>query len=167
VSTQGGAHLQSLAAAGAGAPGSRLAAHGAAASVAEAADDLLADVLKQADARAVDLFQLAEQGRSAAPGLAGELALLRESLREQDEIQQRTVVVLAAGSLSMTLGYLLWLVRGGALAASVLASLPAWRLIDPLPILSRLHERETDESGEEEDEDIAAFSDRPADTGRA
>jgi hypothetical protein len=77
------------------------------------------------------------------------------------------VVVLAAGSLSMTLGYLLWLVRGGALAASVLASLPAWRLIDPLPILSRLHDRETDESGEEEDEDIAAFSDRPADTGRA
>ncbi|MEX0744435.1 MAG: cadherin-like domain-containing protein, partial [Phycisphaeraceae bacterium] len=171
LSAQGGAYLQSLAAGGAGVPGFRLAAHGIAAPAAEPADDLLADVFKQVDVRALDLFQLAEQGGSAAAeGLAGDLARLRESVREQDEIQQRTVVVLAAGSLSMTLGYLLWLVRGGALAASVLASLPAWRLIDPLPILSRLQDRETDESDEsdeEEDETIAAFSDAPADTGRA
>jgi len=168
AAADGGTRLQTLTAAG-GSTGVRLAGAAIAVSApaSDAPGDLLADV-KQIDVRPVDLFQIGEQGRSAsAEGLAGELALLRESVREQDEIQQRTVVVLAAGSLSMTLGYLLWLVRGGALAASVLASLPAWRLIDPLPILSRLQDRETDESGEEEDEAIAVFSDGPADTGRA
>jgi hypothetical protein len=127
--------------------------------------DLLADV-KQVDARPLDLFQTAEQGRSSgASGLAGELARMRDGLREQDAIQSRTVVVLAAGSLSMTLGYLLWLVRGGALAASVLASLPAWRLLDPLPILSRLRDR-NDDSAAEDDETIAAFYDERDDSGR-
>jgi len=35
-------------------------------------------------------------------------------------------------------GYLLWLIRGGTLMGSVLSSLPAWRLVDPLPVLGSL-----------------------------
>jgi hypothetical protein len=30
-----------------------------------------------------------------------------------------------------------WLARGGALLASLASSLPAWALVDPLPVLSR------------------------------
>ena len=41
-------------------------------------------------------------------------------------------------SSGFTVGYLLWLVRGGTLMGSVLSSLPAWRLVDPLPVLAEL-----------------------------
>jgi hypothetical protein len=47
----------------------------------------------------------------------------------------------------------LWLVRGEVLLTSLLASLPAWRLIDPLPVLSFLNKRSDDE---EEDDSIEA-----------
>ena len=39
---------------------------------------------------------------------------------------------------SLSVGYILWLLRGGTLLASVMASLPAWRSIDPLPVLEGL-----------------------------
>jgi large repetitive protein len=52
--------------------------------------------------------------------------------------------------------YVLWLVRGGVLLGSYLSALPAWRLLDPLPVLAQ--------PGEEEDEDDEAF-DREPDRG--
>jgi len=128
---------------------------------AEPGVDLLTDVVKQVEVRVLDLFQLDDKHSVRAPGAEGlgsDLARLRDGLREQDDIQARTVVTLTAGSLSVTFAYLLWLIRGGALAASMLSALPAWRLLDPLPILARGDDEE-DESGEEDDPAIASFSD--------
>jgi hypothetical protein len=124
---------------------------------------LLGEILRQDDTRANGLFQPDEKGRSAGEVvLAEELESLRETLREQDEIQARGTVVLAAGSLSMTLAYLLWLIRGGALVASALSALPAWRILDPLPVLARAPEDEDEEDPEEEDDQtIVSFSDEP------
>jgi len=54
------------------------------------------------------------------------------------EKMQRIVIgssTAVAGSLSV--GYVIWLVRGGVLLSSLLSSLPAWRVLDPLPILGR------------------------------
>lgn len=39
-------------------------------------------------------------------------------------------------STSLTVGYVVWMVRGGTLAASLVASLPAWTSFDPLAIVS-------------------------------
>jgi hypothetical protein len=145
-------------------PALRLAGHGLATSTVEVAgDDLLGEILRQDDTRANGLFQPDEKGRSAGEVvLAEELESLRETLREQDEIQARGTVVLAAGSLSMTLAYLLWLIRGGALVASALSALPAWRILDPLPVLARVPEDEDEEDPEEEDDQtIVSFSDEP------
>ena len=141
---------------------SRFSAHGIAAPDAKVIGELIADLVKQVEVRAVDLFQLGEQqGRSEREeGLGGDLERLRDSLREQNEIQTRTVVTLTAGSLSMTLAYLVWLIRGGALAASMLSALPAWRLLDPLPVLARMND-EDDQDGEEDEHAIASFSDAP------
>ena len=36
----------------------------------------------------------------------------------------------------MSIGYVVWLVRGGILMSSMLSALPAWQMIDPLPILA-------------------------------
>ena len=50
--------------------------------------------------------------------------------------------------------YVLWLVRGGVLMGSYLSALPAWRILDPLPVLARRgDEEEQDEEGIEGAED--------------
>ncbi len=41
-------------------------------------------------------------------------------------------------SSGFTVGYMIWLLRGGTLMGSMLTSLPAWRLVDPLPVLAEL-----------------------------
>ncbi len=51
-------------------------------------------------------------------------------------------------SVSFSVGYVLWTVRGGYLLSSVLAQMPAWRFIDPLPII----DYEEDSLEDEEDE---------------
>ncbi|MFK7993192.1 MAG: cadherin domain-containing protein, partial [Granulosicoccus sp.] len=38
----------------------------------------------------------------------------------------------------LSIGYFLYLIRGGAIMSSMLTSLPAWRFVDPLPILGSL-----------------------------
>ncbi|MGI9324712.1 MAG: hypothetical protein ACR2PZ_05795, partial [Pseudomonadales bacterium] len=45
--------------------------------------------------------------------------------------------------------YVVWLVRGGVVLSSVLSSLPAWRLIDPLPVLATVLSNSQDEEDEE------------------
>ena len=129
--------------------------------------DLLGEGLRHSDGRASGLSQSGERGRSAAElTLAQDLEALRDTLGEQDdEFQNRGTVALAAGSLSMTLAYLLWLVRGGALVASALSALPAWRMLDPLPVLTRVSDDEDEEEGEvDDDEAIASFAAHPAGT---
>ena len=49
----------------------------------------------------------------------------------------------------MSIGYVLWLIRSGLLLSSVFAAMPAWRWIDPLPVLDHNDdddENDTDES---------------------
>ena len=55
-----------------------------------------------------------------------------------DRERRSTVMVVgAAGGLTslVSVGYVLWAVRGGSLIGSLLAALPLWRWLDPLPIL--------------------------------
>ena len=40
-------------------------------------------------------------------------------------------------SIGLSVGYVVWLLRGGMLLASLLSSMPAWQFLDPLPILAR------------------------------
>ena len=53
-------------------------------------------------------------------------------------VERRNVV---ASSIALTtglsVGYVIWLVRGGALLGSMLSAMPAWQMIDPLPVLTR------------------------------
>ena len=64
--------------------------------------------------------------------------------------------VLASSGLSV--GYVLWLARGGALVATLMSSVPAWASVDPLPVLSQMRRRGAgdgtgaDDGGTEDDE---------------
>jgi hypothetical protein len=42
----------------------------------------------------------------------------------------------AIATTSLSVGYVVWLLRGGSLFASLLSSLPAWAAFDPLPVLN-------------------------------
>ena len=59
---------------------------------------------------------------------------------EQMELQAKLPQVLlgasAAFTSGITVGYLVWVIKGGQIAAAVMANLPAWRFIDLLPILN-------------------------------
>ena len=79
----------------------------------------------------------------------GQLTQLLRSddlLRRLDEAQRQTLgraedhqsaiassIALTGG---MSIGYAMWLVRGGVLASSMLSALPAWQTVDPLPVLA-------------------------------
>ena len=54
-----------------------------------------------------------------------------------DQTSIQYYVGLAASSAGVaSIGYFVWLLRGGALAAAVTTSLPTWRLIDPATLIS-------------------------------
>jgi len=91
---------------------------------------------------------------SRAPGLAGDLDRVRDDMGEQADLHHWVSGSIAVGSFGLTVGYVLWLLRGGALLASLLSSLPAWRLIDPLPVLSRVDE---EEDGDEDQDAFVSF----------
>ncbi len=41
----------------------------------------------------------------------------------------------AATSSMLTVGYLVWMVRAGALLSTFVSSMPAWQTFDPLPVI--------------------------------
>lgn len=56
---------------------------------------------------------------------------------EMQQRQQTIAVGMATGmSVSFAAGYVIWLLRGGSLLASLLAATPLWKSFDPLPVLA-------------------------------
>jgi hypothetical protein len=74
--------------------------------------------------------------------------------RQRDQEQQaasfaQTLIGSSVGVTSgLSVGYLIWLLRGGTLVGSMLSSLPAWRFVDPLPVLGSLGDVTDDEDEE-------------------
>ncbi len=82
-----------------------------------------------------------------------ELDQIRNETRHDIAFTKVTAGVSIATTTGLSVGYVAWLVRGGALLSSVLSSMPAWRMIDPLPILS--YKRQDD--AEEDDESLESM----------
>ena len=79
---------------------------------------------------------------------------IREEADERQETEQRFIASTVTVSTAFSVGYVVWLVRGGVLLTSVLSSLPAWRMVDPLPVLGRMDEDEEQAFADEEDEGL-------------
>jgi hypothetical protein len=60
---------------------------------------------------------------------------LGQTMDEQAEKRSLFVDMIKTTGFVLSTGLLAWLIRGGALVSSLLASLPAWRHFDPIPIL--------------------------------
>ena len=52
----------------------------------------------------------------------------------------------AALASSVSVGYMIWLIRGGQVIAALMAHLPAWKLIDPTYVLENVVDEEDDSS---------------------
>lgn len=87
---------------------------------------------------------------------SGQLDRLRADVQEELQLDKSITISVAGVSLGLSLVYVLWLIRGGVLMGSYLSALPAWRVLDPLPVLSRV-----DEEAEEDDEALDAVAERP------
>ncbi|TVO53274.1 cadherin-like domain-containing protein [Denitromonas halophila] len=61
---------------------------------------------------------------------------LRESAEGETQGEQQSIGATMVTGAGLTIGYVAWLIRGGVLLTSLLSTMPAWRLLDPLPILN-------------------------------
>ena len=87
-----------------------------------------------------------------------EMDRVREEVRKEFDLDKTVTVSVAGVSLGMSVVYVLWLIRGGVLMGSDLSALPAWRILDPLPVLSRV-----DEDTADEDDALDAMAQQPGD----
>lgn len=88
-------------------------------------------------------------GQGLFPSLQDSLALLNdarysgalaEAVQDIKDVRPTLTSAIVGGtaavSTGLSVGYVVWTLRSGILMTSLLSSLPAWRFIDPLPILS-------------------------------
>ncbi len=101
----------------------------------------------------VDALQRSEQFKQFEQLLVSNdfrdnLDRVRSGFEDLKFLDQTVVGSTAAVSSGLSVGYVAWLLRGGVLLSTVLSSMPAWNLVDPLPILAS-----TRKTGSDEDDD--------------
>ena len=102
-------------------------------------------------------FSGGEATLQSAKNLIERLDREREAEQELAELDTQVVASAITVSTGLSIGYIVWLVRGGLLVGSVLSSMPAWRWIDPLPVLSNL-----DGSLDDDDESLQSMVEKNA-----
>ena len=85
-----------------------------------------------------DLFYTGDTTALKNADLINQMDSQREQLENGSILNPGVVGGAVSVSTGLSIGYVIWLVRGGLLIGSVLSALPAWRNIDPLPVLSSL-----------------------------
>jgi hypothetical protein len=81
------------------------------------------------------------------------LNVLKEEVANESFVSQAVIGTTMFTATSISVGYVIWLIRGGVLLSSVLSSLPAWQMVDPLPVLGYLDEDEDELAGDETETD--------------
>lgn len=98
-------------------------------------------------------------------GFKQELDQLREEVHEEAEVEKVIVRSVLAVTIGLSIGYVVWLVRAGVLLSSILSSLPAWLLVDPLPVLGYLGKGPKDD--EDDDESLESVVSKGVDAGKS
>jgi hypothetical protein len=73
--------------------------------------------------------------RIANPTLAVRLDAMARQIGSRGKAEPMTVRAVKQTFVAITVGYVVWSLRGASLLASLLTSMPLWRSLDPLPIL--------------------------------
>jgi hypothetical protein len=81
-----------------------------------------------------------------------------DSVRDQltSLVQSQSFVIGSALTVStgLTVGYVMWMLRGGMLLSSIVAQIPVWSLMDPLVILSRADDDDEDKPRDDDQESL-------------
>ena len=80
--------------------------------------------------------------------LRDSLDAVKQEMTSQNTLSQVYLGSAIVSSIGLSVGYVVWLLRGGMLIASLLSSMPAWQFLDPLPILAR--KKDDDDSDDNE-----------------
>ena len=86
-----------------------------------------------------------------APEFVDELDRMRDILEQQAQTKGIIITSGTAATVGLSVGYLFWLLRAEVLLGSLLSSMPAWRMVDPLPVLGRLAQDDEDENADDDD----------------
>lgn len=71
----------------------------------------------------------------AFANMSRELDMFDHDFKVEGAVDQVTFATLSSITGVLTVGYVLWMVRGGMLMASFVSSIPAWQSVDPLNIV--------------------------------
>ena len=103
----------------------------------------------------LSLAALAAQAATrSSTAIAGQLAPTLPTRDEgrtdddSDSLVEALATPVVAGGLVFSATLLLWATRAGGLVAAMMASVPAWRSLDPLPILKRADKRDHDDGAD-------------------
>ncbi len=96
------------------------------------------------------LFSSSDNGEGllSGSGFVDGIDQLRDEYEDEVRLQEIVIGSGFAVSGGISLAYVLMLARSGVLLSSVLSTLPAWRLVDPFPILSNFGQTPGDEDSE-------------------
>ncbi|TFH49345.1 MAG: cadherin repeat domain-containing protein [Lysobacterales bacterium] len=86
---------------------------------------------------------------SKEEGFQQELDKVQDEISELAKIESTVVGSSAVVTTGLSVGYVVRLARGGMLLASLLSSMPAWRAIDPLPVLANFRDNAEDDADDE------------------
>jgi VCBS repeat-containing protein len=79
-----------------------------------------------------------------------------ESVEGQERKEQLSAEAAAGVGVSLTVGFVSWALRAGAMATSFLAAMPSWRHFDPLPVLAEDKKRNQASVADEDQESSKA-----------
>jgi hypothetical protein len=91
----------------------------------------------------IDITRLSPEGYQL---VRNSLDAIKEEVSREIMLGKTVLGSAIATSVGLSAGYVVWMLKGGSLMASVLSSLPAWQLTDPLAIL-------VGTKGDEDDDD--------------
>ena len=109
-------------------------------------DPQVVDALKESLAD-LDISSLTRESYEL---IRSSLDTFKEELGKDLLFDKALVSSAVASSIGLSAGYVIWMLKGGSLLASVLSSLPAWQLADPLSILAGRRDEDDDEESLED-----------------
>ena len=78
------------------------------------------------------------------------------TISEREELAGKVAVGSAAVvTTSLSVGYVIWILRGGSLLTTFMSAMPAWQAFDPLPVLQSFHK-----ATEEDDDTLLSIATR-------
>ena len=101
----------------------------------------------------------ASQAYGQQTDLLRKLEEMRRQMTQESSAQQTQIASAIALSSGLSIGYVIWLIRGGVLLSSMLSALPAWQMLDPLPVLASNNNRRKPDATAADDPEVEQLFD--------